>query len=340
MWPMKSCRLDRHTLLDARGAVVAIACAVAVFLLGIRSAEAETLRIGAQKTGTFAWELGVIKARGLDKAARLDLQIVDLATTEAGKIALAGGSVDIILSDWLWVARERGLGRKLTFAPYSSTLGAVMAKRDGPIRTIADLKGRTLGVAGGPLDKSWLMLQVFAARSGFDVGREAHVVFGAPPLLAQKTAEGELDATLQFWNFCIDLEQHGFRRVVEMADVEKGLGAAGSVAMVGYVFDEDFAARNAAALTKFFEITRQAKVALASDDSLWPDIMTRIGQKDPEAAALYKKRYAEGAPRPTALEEADAKILFRALAQAGDAESVGAKTELDPGTFYKFKGGS
>jgi NitT/TauT family transport system substrate-binding protein len=183
------------------------------------------------------------------------------------------------------------------------------------------------------------MLQAFASRNGFDLGRETHVVFGAPPLLAQKTAQGELDATLQFWNYCVDLEQRGFRRVIEMAEVEKGLGASGPVAMVGYVFDEDFAARNAPALTKFFEIARQARIALASDDSLWPGIMARIGQKDPDAAALYRKRYAEGEPRPVALEETDARILFRSLAEVGGAELVGAAAELDPGTFYKSRGG-
>ena len=89
---------------------------------------------------------------------------------------------------------------------------------------------------------------------------------------------------LQFWNFCADLEQRGFRRIVDMQDVEKGLGANGPVAMVGYVFDEDFAARNASALAQFLDVARQAKDILATDDAQWPDIMTRIGQKDPSAA--------------------------------------------------------
>src|SRR5208282_4792000 len=249
-------------------------------------------------------------------------------------------SVDIVLSDWLWVSRERGLGRKLTFVPYSSALGAIMAPGDRPIRALADLKGKTLGVAGGPLDKSWLMLQAFASRSGFDVGRETHVVFGAPPLLAQKTAQGELDATLQFWNYCVDLEQRGFRRVIEITEVERGLGAAGPVAMVGYVFDEDFAAKNASALAKFLEITRQAKEILASDDAPWPEIMARIGETDPGAAALYRKRYSEGVPRrPIADEEADAQILFKTLAKIGGAELVGDAAEIDPGVFYRPKDG-
>ena len=92
----------------------------------IRAQAADTLRIAAQKTGTFAWELAVIKDHGLDTKAGLDLQVTELASTDASKVAIMGGSADIIISDWLWVSRERSLGGKLQFYPYSSTLGAVM----------------------------------------------------------------------------------------------------------------------------------------------------------------------------------------------------------------------
>src|SRR5215468_6695306 len=76
---------------------------------------ADRIRIAAQKTGTLAWELEIIKAHGLDRQADLDIQVVELASPEAGKIALRSGSVDLIVSDWLWVARERSLGDNLVF---------------------------------------------------------------------------------------------------------------------------------------------------------------------------------------------------------------------------------
>ncbi len=64
---------------------------------------------------------------------------LELASPEAGKIALRGGSADVIVSDWLWVSRERQLGAKLTFYPYSNALGAVMVPDASPIKTLADL---------------------------------------------------------------------------------------------------------------------------------------------------------------------------------------------------------
>lgn len=120
---------------------MALAVALALTLTGPGRA-ADTICLAVQKTGTFSWELAAIRANGLDKEADLSLDVAELASPEAGKIALRAGNADIILSDWLWVSRERTLGAKLTFYPYSSALGAVMVPASSPIKSLADLKGR------------------------------------------------------------------------------------------------------------------------------------------------------------------------------------------------------
>ncbi|QXX75953.1 hypothetical protein MHY1_02787 [Methylovirgula sp. HY1] len=307
------------------------------FLLGHGEAHAaDTLRIAAQKTGTFAWELQIIKEHGLAAKAGLDLEVTELASTDAGKIAMMGGSADIILSDWLWVARERGLGTRLTFYPYSSTLGAVMVPQQSSIKTLADLKGKKIGVAGGPLDKSWLLLQALARKSNIDLESQSTILYGAPSLLFEKALQGESDATLNFWNFCAALESHGFRRLIGMDAVEKSLGASAPVAMVGYVFHDGFAASHRDVLRRFFAVTRQAMEILANSPADWQKLAPRIGVSDPAALEIYRKRYLEGLPqRSVAAEEADAAKLYRVLAKIGGRKLVGSGTELDPGTFYE-----
>jgi NitT/TauT family transport system substrate-binding protein len=301
---------------------------------------ADRIRIAAQKTGTFSWELDIAQARGLDRDAGLVIERTELASTEASKIALKGGAADLILSDWLWVARERALGDRLVFQPYSSTLGAVMVPANSPIRGLADLKGKKLAVAGGPLDKSWLLLQALARRSGLDLKREASIVYGAPPLLTQKALQGETEATLTFWNFCAELEARGMRRAIGMAEVMKNLGAGGAVAIVGYVFDAGWAAKNRAAIERFFAVTRKAKEILAASADEWRKLAPRIGVSDPNALAVYRQRYLEGLPqRPIAEEAADAGALYRVLAEIGGADLVGPARALDPGTFYRGASG-
>jgi NitT/TauT family transport system substrate-binding protein len=307
----------------------------AVTLAVSQALAADRIRIAVQKTGTFAWELQILKDHGLDQRADLDLQVTELATTEAGKVALAAGSVDVILSDWLWVARERALGSDVVFYPYSSSLGAVMAPAASPIRAVTDLKGKKLGVAGGPLDKSWLLLQALGRRSGIDLAKEADIAYGAPPLLSQKALQGETDATLTFWNFCAELEASGMRAALPMADVVKQLGAKGPVAMVGYVFGGGFAQSRHRALDRFFSATSQAKEVLADSPAEWQRLAPRIGGGDASAPEIYRQRYREGIPRrPVGDEIADAKALYSVLADIGGSELVGPARALDPGTFY------
>ena len=296
---------------------------------------ADRIRIAAQKTGTLAWELDVLHAHDLDRQAGLAIETSELASTEAGKIALKGGSADLILSDWLWVARERALGDDLVFYPYSSALGAVMVPVNSPIKGIADLKGKKVGVAGGPLDKSWLLLQALARRSGVDLRTQAQIAYGAPPLLTQKALQGETDATLTFWNFCVELEANGMRRAISMEDIVKRLGATGAVAMVGYVFDGGWAQRNRALLDRFFAAMREAERILADSPAEWQRLAPRIGVSDAKALDIYRRRYLEGIPRrPLEDEAADAQALYRVLAEIGGADLVGPARELEPGTFY------
>jgi NitT/TauT family transport system substrate-binding protein len=312
------------------------AAMVGLAAIGSSGADAaDHIRVATLKTGTLAWELEVVRAHGLDVQANLAIDAVELGSTEGGKIALKGGAADVIVSDWLWVARERALGDNLVFYPYSSALGAVMVSTDLPIKSIADLKGKKLGVAGGPLDKSWLLLQALALRSGIDLKSEASIVFGAPPLLAQKALQSETDATLTFWNFCAALEASGMRPAISMQGVVKSLGAAGDVAMVGFVFDGGWAVQNRALLDRFLAVMRKAEWMLADTPAEWDRVSPRIGVTEPAALEVYRRRFREGIPkRPLPEEFADARHLYRLLASIGGTDLVGPSSDLDPGAFY------
>ncbi len=321
-----------------RCSFLALAAAVSLFAT---AAAADVIRVAAQKTGTLAWELDVVRAHRLDREAGLTIAIVELATPEAGKIALRGGSADLIVSDWLWVTRERGLGAALVFYPYSSALGAVMVPGSSPIASVAELKGRKLAVAGGAIDKSWLLLQGATRLDGLDLRRAATIVYGAPTLLAEKTLQGEMDATLNYWNLCASLEARGFRRLLAVEDILPKLGARGRAALLGYVFDETWAGRNRSTVDRFIAVTRKAKEILASSDAEWERIAPLVGTTDAATLRVYRDRYREGIPRRTIDdEEADAHTLFKVLATQGGASLTGGATALAPGTFYRHRSGS
>lgn len=320
---------------NARVTVCCLCLAVLTFLAPVRGA-AETLRLAVQKTGTVAWELDVVRAHGLDKQEGLTIETLELASPEAGKIALRGGTADVIVADWLWVSRERDLGAKLVFYPYSSALGAVMVPKDSPIKSLTDLDGKRLAVAGGPIDKSWLLLQAAAKRSGIDLKTRAKVLYGSPALLAGKMLQGDMDAMLNYWNFCARLEAKGYRRLIGIDALLPQFGVSGKLSMVGYVFNEAFAVAHPKVMAAFLDATRKAKEILLTSDAEWQRIAPLTGAADAATLKIYRDRYREGVPRrPVAAEENDARVLYRVLAKLGGPALVGQGRQLAAGTFYR-----
>ncbi|NVO07781.1 MAG: ABC transporter substrate-binding protein, partial [Rhodoferax sp.] len=137
-----------------------------------------TLRVGVLQFGTVNWELDVVQANKLAQKRGLNLKVVPLASGDASTVALQGGAVDVIVSDWIWVTRQRAEGMNVTFAPYSNAVGALMVKPDSGLRSIADLKGRAIGISGGPHDKTWLLLRAYASKKlGLDLASAARPVY-------------------------------------------------------------------------------------------------------------------------------------------------------------------
>src|SRR5262249_60747246 len=135
-------------------------------------------------------------------------------------------------------------------------------------------------------------------------------------------------------------ESKGHKRAVAMDAVIRGLGARGAVPLVGYTSDGPWAARNGSTAERFLAAARQAKGILASSPAEWQRLAPRMRVTDATALAIYRERYGEGiVRRPLAEEEADARALYRVLAEIGGADLAGPARELAAGTFYRPPGG-
>jgi len=304
--------------------------------LGALPAAAGTIKIGVLKFGTVNWELDVIKANGLDKAEGVDLQSVDLANTGATTVALQAGAVDVIVTDWLWVTRQRAEGAHFTFVPFSASVGAVMLPPSSTASSLADLKGKKIGIAGGPVDKNWLVIRALAQqRHGIELDSAVDKVFGAPPLLNEEILSGRLDAVVNSWNFIAELEAKGYRKLVGVEEAQKELGIGTQVPLLGYVFDEDWAAAHKEDVLALVRASRKAKDLLAHSDAEWTRLRPLMKVADDATFAALRDGFRRGIPAHWGeAERADAAKLFAVMAKLGGAELIGKSTELRPGTFW------
>jgi len=324
--------MRRRTLL----ALAASAALVLSLPAGAAEQRLGTLKVGVLKFGTVNWELDVIKAHKLDEREGFTLEVQPFGGNDAADVALMGDAVDTIVEDFLFVSRQRADGVPLTWIPYSSSIGAVMVKADGPVKDLADLKGRKIGVAGGPLDKGWLMLQAFGReKGGIDLAKDAEPVFGAPPLLTEKFKSGELDAVLNYWHFAARLEAEGSRRLIEGGQVQEAFGVPASTPQLGYVLKQEFADENPALVDAFVRASRAAKEVMKTSDEEWRRLMPVTRAESDAVQAAFMRRYREGIVESWGEKERQAAAdLYRVLAKLGGEKLVGKGEALAPGTFW------
>ncbi len=295
------------------------------------------VRVGTLRFGTVGWEIDVMRHHGLDRASGVVAEPVEYAASQATQVALQAGRVDTIVQDWLFVSRQRAEGADWTFAPSSSAVGAVMVPAGSPVNSLADLAGRRLGVAGSPLDKSWLVLRAYARdKFGLDLDQAVEKVFGPPPLLAEQLKLGRIDAALTYWPFAARAAADGMRQVLSVEEAISGLGVPTGVPMVGWVFSASWAARQRAAVTGFLAASGRARAILASSDAEWQRIAPLTGASGPRELARLRDWYRGGVPGSWgAAEQGAAARLYDILAGIGGPELVGRARRLSPGTFWQ-----
>lgn len=304
------------------GVALMLALAFGVSVVPASAADLGTVRIGVLKFGTVNWTLSVIQHQGFAKAHGVDLQVVPLANKNAISVALQGGAVDMIVTDWIWVSRQRAAGHKFTFVPYSRTVGGLMVRPDAGIKTLADLAGKRLGVAGGPVDKSWLLLRAYARKTlGKDLSGMVQTNFAAPPLLNALMQKGDLDAVLNFWHYNARLKAAGMHQLIGINQILPALGVKTEVPLLGWVFDESWANAHRSRVMAFLQATRDAEHLMVTSDKLWAGPLKPLTRAENQATLeALRDGFREGVPQHFGPDQiAAARHVYAILAELGGA---------------------
>lgn len=294
------------------------------------------LRVGVLEFGTVGWEIDTVQRLGLARRHGIRLDVVPLASENAMKVALLSGSVDLVVSDWFWVATLRSRGQNYQFVPFSKAVGAVVANPKAGISSLADLKGKRFGVAGGPVDKSWLIACAYARKVyGIDLKSAAKPQFAAAPLINHLILNGELPAAINFWQYSSRLVAQGMQPVITVEQMLKGLGVKTDPPLLGWVFSQRWAQTHGDALQAFIAATYDAKRELARSDAAWQPLRSKIKPENEAVFAAIRKGYRDGIVNHFGAPEIHAAgQLFHLVAEESHGELTSGTNELPAGVFW------
>jgi NitT/TauT family transport system substrate-binding protein len=196
------------------------------------------------------------------------------------------------------------------------------------------MAGKKIGIAGGPLDKSWLILRAYARQEfGMDLERDTEQVYGAPPLIYKTAVSGETDGAINFWHFLAKMKAEGMRELISVSDASVALGLDPDVPLLGYVMKESFLAQHPGIAEAFYAATRQSKSLLAQDDAAWEPLRDRMNAQTEAQFTVLRDDFRAGIPPDAPVDTDSADRLLRLMAELGGETLVGGAVTLPPGVF-------
>ena len=314
-------------------ALAALAVAMPAFAQDLPTIRAATLKIG-----TVNWELQTIIDQGFDEKHGFNLEMKPYADNGATRVAVEGDEADIAVADWIWVARQRAEGKDYVFVPYSKAVGGLVAKPDAGIESLKDLAGGKIGIAGGPLDKSWLILRAYAQQEyDMDLKAETEQVFGAPPLIFKSALGGETQGAINFWHFLAKMKAAGMEEVISVETAGQALGLNTDTPLLGYYFKESFLEENPGLAQALYDASRDAKDLLTTSDEAWEAIRPDMNARDDAEFEQLKADWIAGIPARGPIDIEGANKMLALMNELGGEELVGQATEVPAGLFADLK---
>jgi len=306
-----------------------------LFSINSYAVEKTKIRLAVLVFGTVNWELEALKNNHLLDNVDFELEIRTVANPQAGKIALQSGAVDMIVSDWIWVSRMRNSGMGFSFYPYSTTSGALMVSAKSSIKSLEDLAGKKLAIAGGELDKNWLLLQALGQKKNLNLSKNITPVYGAPPLLNQQLLKGRVDAVMNYWHFAARLEAQGYQQLFNGKTILTELGIKETLPTLGYVFKQSWAEKHKSAIKQFLTATQKAKATLCTQDKAWQAIIPLTKTKDVSTQNKLRESYCAGQVKAWGDKEKQAaEQVYQLLRTVSDNKLTGKAERLSSGTFW------
>jgi NitT/TauT family transport system substrate-binding protein len=264
------------------------------FTLGITS--------GAQEFVDF-----VMERHGLLDEVHLQAEKVKSLSPANLHLMVAERKVDIGYGGFTTMATARGEGKDIiVIYGVFSPVNMVFVRKDSPIKSLTDLKGKKLGVFGGPGSTTFAFLAVLAKNwYGVDLFHDAELVTAPAPVLAELLGKGDIDAALLGTVESIQtFAQDRYRVLADLSAEYKSHQGGRAPAHVTVATNENFAGTHPDIVRDYLKAYKNALNYMHGHPEVWDEYAASIKMTDAAERKLLREKM-----EPNLVEKWDAEQI-------------------------------
>jgi NitT/TauT family transport system substrate-binding protein len=303
----------------------AAAAVLAVFLAPVAAPAETTLRVPVVSRTIFYLPAWTAEKQGFFKQEGLDVKIEVYDASDKIFHDLRAGTHQIGIASIESVIADSYKGGKLRIVAGIAKRPPHFIIAQPEIKTLADLKGKTIGVVSMHEGTTFFVADI-AKAGGFRLEDVKVEAVGGSPTRARLLKERKIDMGLQPYPLSYEAEAQGFTNLGAMAKLVP------DYQFVSVMVDEIWAGANRAALVGFLKALRRGAEYMFEH----PDESTELGAKELRTSPAFARRALEDTlsmdimSRDLSLADASLRRVFSIMQQAG---ALTRDTPFEPARF-------
>lgn len=208
-------------------------------------------------------------------------------------LMVAERQVDIGFAGFTTMATARSEGKDLiVIQGVFSPVNMVFVKKDSPIQSLKDLKGKKLGVFGGPGSTTFVFLAVLAKKwNGIDLYHDVQLVSAPAPALIELLGRGDVDAALLGTTESIQMfAQKRYRVLVDLSEEYKAHQGGRAPAHVTVATSETFARTSPDVVRDYLKAYQKTVEFIRTHPEVWDEYAKSLKIDDPEERRLLQEK--------------------------------------------------
>jgi ABC-type nitrate/sulfonate/bicarbonate transport system substrate-binding protein len=285
--------------------------------------------------GSQLFPITVMQTKGIADRYRLKVEPRMTAGPEAVYTQMQGDDFEIAFGAWAKAVQLAAAGTKVVNT--YSMLGydnQILVPEDSDVRTIADLKGKKIGLFGGPGSGTTLLFRLLAKKYyGFDPQTEAQLFYGAPGLLTGQLRKGQIDAVLLLDPLIQrELTAGGVRSIAQIGeDWQRRTGQ--KPLLVAMQMNSDWARENPDVARRFVAAFAESLDYIKDNPDVWTELAASVGLRDRASADMLREDASGAFVNDWSRDLIDEQFAFGRELVAEFGESRDFPSSIPPETF-------